>query len=108
LKVRTREQIAAERNRLRAEYSGLFDEAAAILFELDPIGINFETNRDEYEPEVETILPRLRTCQSREDARKVIHDEFTRWFDRDTAGPESRYELVAERIWAAWQRATKE
>lgn len=102
--MRDREQIIAERKRVRAEYPELFDEVAGILFELDPIGINFKSNTDEYEPEVGTILPRLRACRSVDDARKVTHDEFTRWFDRSTAGPESSYQTAAERIWAAWQR----
>ncbi|MDH3592492.1 MAG: hypothetical protein OER88_11465, partial [Planctomycetota bacterium] len=56
-----REQIEAERRQLRAEFGSLFDEVSGILFELDPIGINFKTNTDEYEPEVGTILPRLQT-----------------------------------------------
>jgi hypothetical protein len=95
-----RDGIAA----LRAQYGALFDEVSQILFELDPVGINFETNTDEYEPEVGTILPRLRSCDSVDDARRVIHEEFVRWFDPDLAGPESNYDEAAERIWAAWQR----
>ena len=99
-----REQILAERQQLRAEYGALFDEVAAILFELDPEGINFESNTDEYEPEVGTILPRLRSCSSVRDARRVIHEEFVRWFEPETAGPESSCQDAAERIWAAWKR----
>jgi hypothetical protein len=103
-----REQILAERQQLRAEYGALFDEIAAILFELDPVGINFESNTDEYEPEVGTILPRLRSCSSVADARRVIHEEFVRWFEPETAGPESNYQEAAERIWAAWERHQSE
>ena len=103
-----REQILAERQELRAEYGALFDEVAAILFELDPVGINFESNTDEYEPEVGTILPRLRSCNSVTDARRVIHEEFVRWFAPETAGPESDYQEAAERIWATWQRSQRE
>jgi len=49
-----------ERQALRRHYPVLFDEVSSILFRHDPIGINFETNTDEYEPEVGTILPRLK------------------------------------------------
>jgi hypothetical protein len=101
--VREHEKILAERQ-VRARYGALFDEIAAILFELDPVGINFETNTDEYEPEVGTILPRLHSCSSAADVRRVIHEEFVYWFDSETAGPEARYQEAAERVWAAWQR----
>ena len=103
-----RERILAERQKLRAEYGALFDEVAAILFELDPVGINFESNTDEYEPEAGTILSRLDSCSSADDARHVIHEEFARWFEAENAGPESNYQEAAERIWAAWRRAHHE
>jgi hypothetical protein len=56
--------IARERAALRREYGELFDSVAAVLFEADPIRINFEINTDEYEPEAGTILPRLHTATS--------------------------------------------
>ncbi len=40
------DRIKAERAQLRAEFGALFDEASSILFELDPVGINYETNTD--------------------------------------------------------------
>ena len=99
-----RERIQLERRQLRQEYGDLFDEVSAILFELDPIGINFESNTDEYEPEVGTILVRLQACHSAQDVRRVIHQEFIRWFDKGIAGAETHYQRAAERVWAAWQR----
>ena len=101
---RTREQILENRRRLRAEYGELFDSVAALLFRHDPIGINFEgENTDEYDPEVETILPRLRSCHSAEDVLQVVHEEFVRWFDSGTAGPRERYQTIASDIWQLWQ-----
>ena len=101
---RTREEILQERRRLRAEYGQLFDSVAALLFRHDPIGIAFENeNTDEYEPETGTILPRLRGCESVSDARRVIHEEFVRWFDVGNAGPEERYSEIASEIWQMWQ-----
>jgi hypothetical protein len=49
-----------ERKALSGTYKRLFTEVSAILFRHDPIGINFEGNTDEYDPEAGTILPRLR------------------------------------------------
>ena len=56
--ARTREQILEHRRRLKEEYGKLFDDLTAILFRADPVGINFEVNPDEYQPEAGTILPR--------------------------------------------------
>jgi hypothetical protein len=101
---RTREQIREERRHLRAEYGDLFDSAAMLLFQHDPIGIAFENeNRGEYKCEASTILPRLQTCQSASDVNRVVHEEFVRWFDAGTAGPEGRYAEIASEIWHLWQ-----
>jgi len=61
---RTRNEILENRRRLRAEYREIFDSVAALLYRRDPIGINFsgDASTDEYEPEAEIILPRLRSC----------------------------------------------
>ncbi|HEX3251657.1 MAG TPA: hypothetical protein VHS05_19635 [Pyrinomonadaceae bacterium] len=71
-----REKIQARRKALRREYGELYDRLSRLLFERDPIGINFEHNTDEYEPEVDTILPRLHSCTGPEDVRRVVHEEF--------------------------------
>jgi hypothetical protein len=99
---RTREEILEERRRLKAEYGELFDSVAALLFRHDPAGINFEINPDEYETETGTILPRLRGCQSEDEVRRIIHEEFVRWFDAAIAGPEERYATIASEVWQLW------
>jgi hypothetical protein len=101
---RTRNEILEERRRLKAEYGELYNSVAELLFFHDPVGINFETNEDEYETEASTILPRLRSCQSSEDILRVVHEEFVRWFDAGTAGPRERYSEVAAEIWKLVQR----
>jgi hypothetical protein len=92
----------AKCEQVRSRYPALFSEVSAILFDLDPIGISFEDNRDEYDAEVGTILPRLETCVTAESVRSVVYQEFIRWFGRDIAGEESRYDQAAQRIWEAW------
>jgi hypothetical protein len=94
----------AKRDQGKARYGSLFQEVAAILFDVDPIGINFEDNTDEYETEAGTILPRLETCQTVVSVRHVVHQEFVRWFDLKNAGEEVHYQRAAERIWEAWCR----
>ena len=100
-----RERILEERRRLKAEYGELFDVVSSLLFRHDPVGINFQTNTDEYDPEVGTILPRLRTCKTAIDAKRVVHEEFVRWFGRDIAGPEQNYSKIAEEIWQIWKKS---
>src|SRR4051812_22092488 len=102
---RTKEEIDAETRRLRTEYGVLFDDVAAVFFRHDPIGINFEDNPDEYEPEARTILPRLRTCHSSEDVLTVVHEEFQRWFEPDTAGARERYSVIADEVWGLWRKS---
>ena len=98
----TAEQVRERRDVVKKEYGRFFDQLSAILFRTDPMGINFEDNTDEYEPEVETILPRLRTCGSEQDALRVIHEEFRKWFGDETAGPIENYREPAKEIWRAY------
>jgi len=101
---RTREEILKERRELKAEYGHLFDSVAALLYRHDPVGIAFENpNTDEYDPETGTILPRLRGCESASDVRRIVYEEFVRWFDTETAGPEVAYAEIASEIWQLWQ-----
>lgn len=102
----TRDEIEAEKQRLRSEYGRLFDELSMLLFRSDPIGLNFESNTDEYDPEARTILPQLRHCVSAKDATRVVHAEFVRWFGSDTAGEESRYQSIGEQVWKLWEGRT--
>jgi hypothetical protein len=105
--TRTREETLRERRKLREEYRDLFNATTALLFRHDPVGINFETNADEYEAEAGTILPRLRACRSEDDVLTAVYEEFLRWFD-DSAGPRDRYEQIAVELWALWQTAQRD
>ncbi len=102
-----RDIIRAERKVLKDQYGVLFDNIASLLFDADPIGINFEFNTDEYEPEVGTILPRLRSATSVQDVEEIIHEEFCRWFSLEGAGSREKYQSVAAKIWELWCEFTK-
>jgi len=97
-----RERLQLEREILKDRYQSLYDQVLEILFRHDPIDINYETNTDEYDPEVGTILPRLKEASSENDVQKIVHEEFRRWFSLDAGGPD-RYGEIASEIWTAWR-----
>ena len=104
--MRTKEKIEAENERLKAKYGELFDLVVEVLFKHDPIGINYEDNTDEYEPEARTILPRLRTCHNSDDVVTVAYEEFQKWFDPVDVGEKERYRSLGEEIWVLWNKKT--
>jgi hypothetical protein len=69
-----------DRKLLKQRYGAVFDAVAALLFEADPMGINFDESTDEYELETGTILPRLAGAKSVDDVQTIIYAEFCRWF----------------------------
>ncbi len=87
---------------LKQQYGALWNSISEILFRLDPMGISFASNTDEYDPEVSSILPRLKDCQSADDVRSVVYQEFVYWFGDETAGQESDYAEIAHEVWDAW------
>lgn len=86
----------------KAIYKDLYDKVAALFFRHDPAGIGFDDNIDEYELEVDTVLPRLERCRNVEDVTNVLYEEFVRWFDADIAGPRERYLAIAAELWPLW------
>jgi hypothetical protein len=99
-----KENYEFRRAELRRQFGTLYEFLSALLFEVDPAGINFETNTDEYEPEVGTVLPRLRNTQTVQEVQVIVHEEFVRWFGVATAGPVERYAAIARRIHAELDR----
>jgi hypothetical protein len=96
------QQARLQRPAVKAKFGKLFEEVSAILFRHDPVHINYGSNTDEYDPEVGTILPRLKQCRSAEDVQAVVFDEFGRWFG--LPGEQERYGLPSQEIWSAWRR----
>ena len=93
-----------DRVNIKTQFRELYTEVERILFRHDPMGINFEDNIDEYDPEVDTILPRLKTANSELDVLDIVHEEFCRWFDPDMVGSKSNpvYQAISKEVWSAW------
>ena len=92
------------RDRLKIKYRELYSDLQGILFSHDLMGINFETNTDEYDPEVDTILPRLKDTQDPEGVSNIIFEEFEKWFGEEEAAeiPRSAYLKLANDVWSSW------
>lgn len=95
-----------EREELTAGYEHMVSAISEVLFRHDPIGINLGTKADEYKPEAQTIVVRLRGATDDVAALEIVHEEFLSWFGQ-TAGPVERYREVALEIWQLWSQATK-
>ena len=88
---------------LRAAYGSLYANVSRLLREADPMGlIAMGAPDDEYDPEVSTILPRLREAKAAVDVQRIVHEEFVRWFDADLVRSLADYAEVAERICGTW------
>lgn len=95
-------EVTTRRTALKTRFGALYDEVLAIVSRHDPIGI--ADVPDEYEPEVDTILPHIENVHSVSEVRRVVHEEFVHWFGRQVAGPQARYDKLAREIWDALQR----
>lgn len=59
-------------------------------------------------------MPRLKEANSADELRRIIYEEFVRWFSDskpksweerladNSAGPEERYEGIAKAVWLVW------
>jgi hypothetical protein len=96
-------RIKAAKDERQRRLVGQEDRVSSIerlLFDQDPIGINFVENTDEYQPEAETITLRLPEVSTKADLLRIVHEEFVAWFGESTAGPINRYERITSEIWA--------
>jgi hypothetical protein len=92
--------------RRKVAYETLYADVRAILNRHDPVGlIGMGAPEDEYEPEVGTILPRLRTANEAEDVQRVLDEEFHRWFGDTGMFSYAEFGAVAVDIWRAWQES---
>ena len=96
-------------NELRKAYREFYSRLEEILFRHDPVGINLVENKDEYDPEVSAILPRLNGAKSEKDFLDIVYEEFVHWFNAETAGNKDSkaYIEASKEIWAAWNEYQK-
>ena len=93
-----RMRLSHQQRELRRRYGGLFEAASELLFRFDPAGLNFGSNVDEYEGEVEQILPRLPRCRSAEDVDVLLPEVFS----PALLGRAPRLTGVSVALWRLW------
>jgi hypothetical protein len=93
--------MEAKHKLLKQRYRDLHAALTSLLYRRDPLGLAASgAPEDEYEPEVGTILPRLSDAKSPDDVRRIVHEEFLRWFGaEETTGSEAAYDPIAHEIW---------
>ena len=88
-----KQSIFREKNKVECE------TISKLLFEKDPIGINYENNTDEYDSEAVMIFQKLNKCRSVEDVKTLVYQVFVGQFDKEIAGPIEHYADIAEELY---------
>jgi hypothetical protein len=94
-------QFVPPEQKSRLRYQSRHRELSELLYRHDPVGLAVAgAPKDEYESEVSTVIPKLKDATGPDDVRRIVHQEFLRWFeDEQTAGPECAYSAIACEIW---------
>jgi hypothetical protein len=89
---------------IRNQHPLLLKEVSSILFESDPMCLNFDNNVDEYDPEAVSIISELSEAQSPEDVADIVIVQFRNWFDCDLSPykDNDKFTRMSKRIWLAW------
>ncbi len=104
----TKEELEAHKALLKGEFGPFFDEALVILFRHDPLDLGMGFNADEYLPELLTILSRVRQADSAQELRRIVYEEFKKWFaEEEEVGTEDKYTAMAQELWNAFQQWLK-
>ncbi len=88
-------------------YIALHDDISEILFNIDPMSINFEENLEEYNAPARSILFHLNDCRSADDVLNVLVHEFEHWFSGSAEKTNLLYNKVSEGIWDKYQEYDK-
>ena len=107
---------------LRRERGEVFWEALELISRADPEGLlGMGAPPGEYEPEARTIYPRLAEARSTQDVRRIVEEEFRRWFgtayeehgavsideDYHISNPDTDLDALAAAIWRAWNKQSR-
>ena len=98
--------LRRRRAEMKRKYKRLYDDLEKLFYKHDPIGIGYVA--DEYDPEVELLLPRLTRIRDESQLADELHSVFVEMFDPQTAGPRTRYEPIARDVWRLVQKENQQ
>lgn len=78
----------------------------ALLFDADPMRLNFGDNTDEYQIEADQITIMLNTASSADEVITIIHQVFCAFFWEDLVPTKPFFANVAISIWDTYQQHT--
>lgn len=90
--------------REKEELGVIAHQISMILFEYDPMCLNFGFNTDEYDHEAWAIAIKLKVISNPLDIVEIIYDVFLRSFSKDLSmyNRETKWVKMALRIWEGW------
>ena len=89
---------------VRSQYPLLLQSISAILYDCDPICLNFEGNDDEYDPEAISIIYELQNAKSAKDVSSIVIRQFQEWlcYDLSPYKDNPKFIRMCQGIWMAW------
>lgn len=86
------------RKKLKSKYGKFYDLVSQVLFLTDIMDLNTVPNEfyDEYEPEVDKIMPLLESAKSPDDVLNIVLNVFAEKFFRVNQFAKKKYDSVME------------
>jgi hypothetical protein len=88
----------------KEEMMPLVQEVSSILFECDPMCVEFGTNSDEYDLVADTVVLLLKHKETVDDVIGVIIASIKQWFSSDLSNYKTNDKFISmsKRIWTVW------
>jgi len=88
---------------LKTQYKRLLAEVCTALSKYDPAGIGQPQPLEEYGPEAQCILARMRKASSARDVESIVQEQFVRCFDMPIKD-DQMLASIADEIWSVWTK----
>lgn len=89
---------------LQKEYGRFYRAVSDILFRLNLMELDGKHNTGEYDPEVDSLLSRIREAENVGGLQDLLFEIFQTDFGKENCGSRDRYEVAASEIWKAYER----
>lgn len=89
---------------VRSQHPQLLQSISSILYNCDPMCLNFDCNGDEYDPEAISIIYELQDAKSAKDVANIVIGQFQEWFGEDLSPfkANDKFIRMCRSIWMAW------